>query len=189
MDRNNRARAVRSREASTLEVARYFRNIQVAGVGIDINERGPRADLHDCLRSRDERHWSSDDFVAGSDSGRQQSEPERVGSASHADDMTRAEERGEFVFECGDLRATNVRSLFVDFREAALDLRHDFTVLCREVQKFYWHLVRLPGVMQTGGGRNIAGPVFPRRWLERERHWSPTRRRQPSRPHRSRPRT
>jgi len=76
------------------------------------------------------------DFVAGSDSGRQQSESECVGSTGHADDVTRAEERGKFVFERGDLRASDVRSLFVDFLKAALDLRHDFTVLCREVQNF-----------------------------------------------------
>ena len=100
-----------------------------------------------------------------------------------------AEKRGEFIFERSDLRTADVRGFFVDFLEAALDLRHDFTVLCREVQKFYWHLVRLPGVMRTGGGRNIAAPVFPRRWLERGRHWSPTRRRQPSRPRRSQLRT
>ena len=50
--------------------------------------------------------------------------------------MTHAEKIGEFIFERRDLRTADVRSLFVDFLEAALDLRHDFAVLRREIQKF-----------------------------------------------------
>ncbi len=108
MHRQYRARSIGRREARALQVARDFRNAQIAGIRIDIHECRPRAGLHDRLGGRDKRHRRSDNFVARTDSDRKQRKPERVGPARHADYVTRAEECGEFTFKCGHLRAAHV---------------------------------------------------------------------------------
>ena len=86
-------------------------DIDVVGVGIDIDEdRLGLGQRHD-LGGRGEGEARHEDRVAGTDAGGQQRQQQRVGAVGAGDAMLGADIGGELLLELGDLRPENVAAV------------------------------------------------------------------------------
>ena len=101
MDRKNCARARRDGGRGLLDV-------DVEGVGSDIDENRRRSDTCDAPAGGEERERSGDDLVALSDSESHQGHHQGIRSARNTDSMLDADILGDLLLEGGNLRAKDV---------------------------------------------------------------------------------
>jgi hypothetical protein len=132
-DRHDRPRA---RRDCALEEPR----IEVAGVGLDIDQHRLRPEEHDHLHGCDEGERAGDHFVARLDVERYQRDEERVGAAGANDGVLHADMGRQALLELRDLGAEDVLAVVENLLDAGVDGRFQRPVLGLEVYEIHGRL-------------------------------------------------
>jgi len=130
-DRHDRPGARRNRGG-------YSAHIDVARVGLDIDEDRLGAEQDDHLGRRDEREWARDHFVAGLQPDRHQRDLERVGPAAAGDAVPRPDVMHQSLLELRHLGAEDELPVIEDLLDPRVDRVAQLAVLSLEVDEVHW---------------------------------------------------
>jgi hypothetical protein len=99
-----------------------LRNIHGERVGVDVDQNGLGADVLHCGNRGNESERYRNDFITGTDAGREQGELQGAGSGVDADSMLHAAKRGEVFLEGFDLGPEDEAARFENTPESFVDL-------------------------------------------------------------------
>src|ERR1700747_1601512 len=139
MYRNDRAQAVRRAAAPRYQIAAQRMRVDVAGLGIDVDQGRPGAGLTDRRGGRDEGHRRRDHFATRSHSDREQRQADRVGAIADGDDVANAEIGRELFFEGLDLRAADIAGVEMNLGQLAFHALADLRGLRNEIDELNLH--------------------------------------------------